>query len=338
MPLVWACLARYRRDAPVRHDRLDVGPGSRRAPTVSEATAEWYLDRGDPLHAMEHLVLAGRTDRLEQVDRADRWLAEVDMSATLASADQVCATLAATIALARARYDDRVADELAQLESTWSGVEEDDDLALLARHHRGVARLYVGRYEDAIADLEQVGRVAHLTRRDGLRLSCLSFIAGTEASMSRLPDMRRHADEALELAARRGWTGSRATAHAYMLAAWSAYLRADHATASRNAAAATLALGRHADPDVELATRTVALLVAADEEEPFEALVEYRAAFQRLAHAQMSRPARLRSTRARSDRPGPRRTCLGSLGTGRQHRGGGGPGRARPSARDAPAR
>jgi LuxR family transcriptional regulator, maltose regulon positive regulatory protein len=225
---------------------------------------------------------------LDDLDTADAWLRGLDQPAVLEEGDEPLAALAATVALTRARYTPRVSDALTCLERTPAGATGMAALDLFALHQRGVARLYMGRYDDAVADLERAVALAQQTEHHAVRLSCLSFLAGTWGSRSHLPKMRAYAVEALQLAERWGWGSSQAVAHAHMLVGWSAYLRSDPGEAVVHAERAVTALGAHSDPDVELAVSSLHLVVFADVQPPFEALRAYRLSFARLADAQMS--------------------------------------------------
>jgi LuxR family transcriptional regulator, maltose regulon positive regulatory protein len=224
---------------------------------------------------------------LSDPDAADRWLTGIDVAAVVAD-DPLLGALAATVAVWRARATDRVEDALARMESTSAadtGVEAYD---LLALHERGVARLYVGRYDEAVDDLERAAGLARLTGRDALQLSCLSFLAGGIACRSQLVTMREPAEAAVELATRRGWAGSQAVAHAHLLIGWSAWLQAHGDLAVEHARLAVESLGPLVDPDVELGVRSLDLVVGAEGGVSFEALRAYRGAFERLAGAQMA--------------------------------------------------
>jgi LuxR family transcriptional regulator, maltose regulon positive regulatory protein len=309
---------------------------------LQRLTAEWYEERGEYLHAMEHFARAGDLDRfvevadthgiaavmdgrarwlasildllgdryrsvpvlallgataameLDRLDDADRWLLGIDLEALVTGPDDTIAALAATVALARARYTGRVDGALTQLESTQAGATGDRDRDLYTLVHRGVTRMYVGRYGDAISDLDRAVDIARITGRDAVQVACRSFLAGVRASMGELPAMREQAELAVRLAERRGWAGSAAVAHAHVIAGWGSYLRADTPSAERHAALAIASLGQHNDPDVELAARSLETVVAADGPASFEAMQRYRKVFARLADAQMS-PALLAS-------------------------------------------
>jgi LuxR family transcriptional regulator, maltose regulon positive regulatory protein len=245
----------------------------------------------DDRHRTVPLVaLLGATAAMEldDLDEADRWLLGVDLGSLVAGSDRALAGLAATVGAARARYTSRIDDALAQLEATEAGATGDRDRDLYALLHRGVARLYVGRYGDAVVDLERAAEIARVTDRPAAQVACRSFLAGAWGSRAALQQMREEAEHALELAERRGWGRSAAVAHAYVLVGWSAYLRADQPTADANVALAIASLGQHNDPDVELAARSLEVVVAADGDAPFEAMQRYRRTFARLADAQMS--------------------------------------------------
>jgi LuxR family transcriptional regulator, maltose regulon positive regulatory protein len=237
---------------------------------------------------MAALLGAAASLELGDVDAADRWLAGLDPAALDETRDPALAALAATIAVWRARSTERVDDALARLEATSAtatGVEAYD---LLARHERGVARLYVGRYDEGVDDLDHAARLARATGRDALQLSSRSFLAGTMACQGRLVASRSEAEAALAQAERRGWGGSQAVAHAHLLVGWSAYLQADRELASAQARLGMTSLGPSADPDVELGVLSLDLIVAADGDAPYAALRAYREAFERLAGCQMA--------------------------------------------------
>lgn len=224
----------------------------------------------------------------DDLDAGDRWLAAVDPDALHAERDPVLSVLAPAVTLARSRYTTTVDQAVADLHAAWPGRGPNPDLALYTRYQRGIAQLYLGQYDAALTDLTAAARTAHQTGRAELEVTCMSFLGGTAASMSRLMDMRRYADDALALAENLGWSRSQATAHAHMLVAWSAHLTADPATARTHAQYAMTALTEHTDPDVELATRSVATIIAADGPHAHDTMRAYRTAFARLAHAQMS--------------------------------------------------
>jgi LuxR family transcriptional regulator, maltose regulon positive regulatory protein len=234
------------------------------------------------------LLAAAAAVSLDDLDAADRWLLRLDLDALAAGDDRGLAALAATVGAARARYTDRVDDALSRLEATDAGRTGDRDRDLDALRHRGVLRLYLGRYAEAIADLERAADLARVTARSTVQVECLSFLAGSLASQGRLSEMRARAEQAIVVAEHRGWARSSALAHAYLLVSWAAYLRADTPTAEANAALAVASLGDHNEPDVELAVRSLEAVVAADGPAPFEAMQRYRRTFARLADAQMS--------------------------------------------------
>jgi LuxR family transcriptional regulator, maltose regulon positive regulatory protein len=225
---------------------------------------------------------------LEDLDTADRWLLTVDLESLTTGPDRALAGLAASIGVARARYTARVDVALTRLEATDAGDTGDPDRDLYALIHRGVSRVYLGRYIDAVDDLKRAADFARTTGRHAVQVECLSFLAGTFGSQGALPEMREQAERAIALAEPRGWARSSALAHAYVLVAWSAYLRMETATAETNIALAIASLGHHIEPDVELAARSLEAVMAADGDAPFEAMQRYRKTFVRLVDAQMS--------------------------------------------------
>ena len=246
------------------------------------------LDDRDHRRPVVALLGAAAALALDDLDAADRWLANVDLASLAAGPDRALGGLAATVGAARARYTARVDVALARLEATAAGDTGDLDRDLYALIHRGVSRLYLGRYAHAVADLKRAADIARVTERDAVQLECLSFLAGTFGSQGALPEMREQAEHAIRLAEPRGWARSSALAHAYGLVAWSAYLRFDTPTAERNIALAITSLGDHNEPDVELVARSLEAVSAADGAAPFEAMQRYRKTFARLAEAQMS--------------------------------------------------
>ena len=234
------------------------------------------------------LLGAAASLELGDLDAADRWLAGLDRTAVEVTGDPLVVALAATVAVWRARSTDRVEEALAGLEATSAtatGVEAYD---LLALHERGVARLYVGRYDEGVDDLGRAARLARVSGRDALQLSCRSFLAGALACQSQLLAGRAEAEAALELAQLRGWAGSQAVAHAHLLVGWSAFLQADRDLAAAHARLGVASLGPLVDPDVELGVRSLDLVVSADGDAGFEVFRAYHEAFERLAGAQMA--------------------------------------------------
>jgi LuxR family transcriptional regulator, maltose regulon positive regulatory protein len=234
------------------------------------------------------LLAAAAALELDELDSADRWLDGLDQDAVFASDDRLLVALAATVGVRRARSTDRVEDALDRLEATTAGETGVEEYDLFGLHERGIARLYLGRYDEGVEDLERAARLAKLTGRDALQLSCRSFLAGALACRSEFRATQEQAQAALELAERRGWVGTQAVAHTHLLLGWTAHLRADRHLAAEHAKLAVASLGRFVDPDVELGVRSLAVVVGAADQPPYDALRTYREAFARLAGAQMA--------------------------------------------------
>jgi LuxR family transcriptional regulator, maltose regulon positive regulatory protein len=227
------------------------------------------LERLDPADRTGHpaaLVGAAAALAVEDGARADRWLGDASAADPdpWAEADTVTRVLAATVDLARAQGTARLPGALARLEAIWScdaGVRDHD---LLALHQRGIARLALGRYEDAVDDLRRVGDLARTTGRGGLELAGRSQLAAALGSAGRLPEMRETARAAVALAERRGWGRSRSVVLAHLCTAWSAHLRGQDAQARRLLAASSDAVARSPDPQVQLSARGVEALIGRD--------------------------------------------------------------------------
>lgn len=305
-------------------------------PELHRRAAGWYEQRGESIHALEHLVRAGATDQfvklaettgvgaildgrarrlasilamhedrhgtdplvallraaaaigLGDLDGADRCLLPLDLEGLAAGTDRALAGLAAMVGANRARYTTRLDVALARLEATDAGDTGDADRDLYALLQRGVLRLYLGRCADAVVDLERAEELARLTDRLEVQIECLTYLAGALAGRGALPQMRVKAEEAIELAERRGWERTSTLAHAHLLVSWAAYLRADTATAEANALLAVTLLGEHDEPDLVLAVRSLQAVIAADGDAPYDAVLRLRRTFARLADAPMS--------------------------------------------------
>jgi LuxR family transcriptional regulator, maltose regulon positive regulatory protein len=249
--------------------------------TLSGLDDRW---RTDPRIA---LVGAASALALGDLDETDRWLGGVELPAIIGGPDASLAAFAATVAVARARDEGGIDLALETLESTSAGATGERDRDLYTLYHRGVARGYVGRYTEAIDDLDRAAANARVGRRAGLLVDCLSFLAGAHATLSQLPEMRRDAQRALGLAELHGWGRSGAVAHARMLVAWSDFLRADEVAATANASAALVAMDEHVEPDVELACHSLQLFTTASGGGGYQALRDYRRTLLRLVDAPM---------------------------------------------------
>lgn len=234
------------------------------------------------------LLAAAAALEIDELDRADRWLLKIDLEHLVTAADPRLAALAASIGVARARYTPRMDLALDRLASTIAGETGDQDRDLYTLLNRGIGHLHLGRYRDAVADLERAAELARVTQRAAAHLTCRAFLGGTLVSMGAIREMREQAEQAVALAERYGWARSPATAHAYMLVGWAAYLRADTPAAAQATANAVTALGSHNDPGVELSVRSLEVIVSTPPDRAFEALQRYRTTFTRLADTQMT--------------------------------------------------
>jgi LuxR family transcriptional regulator, maltose regulon positive regulatory protein len=267
---------------------LAIGPGVTAVLDGRAKEVSAILDRLGPRErASRPLALVGAVAALavEDIGRADRWLDGAEEATGNGAEDPVIGVLAATVGLARAQCTARLPDALAELEATHAGALGVRDHDLLALHHRGIARLATGRYDEAVVDLRGVGELARATGRGGLDLASRSHLAAALASAGRLPEMREVAETAVALAERRGWGRSRATMLAHLCVAWSAHLRGEAGPAADHLAVALTAVGRHLDPQVELSLRGVEALVGRDGEGRRGAIRDYILALRRTAEA-----------------------------------------------------
>jgi LuxR family transcriptional regulator, maltose regulon positive regulatory protein len=250
--------------------------------TLSGLDDRW---RTDPRIA---LVGAASALAVGDLDETDRWLGGVELPAIIGGPDASLAAFAATVAVARARDEGGIDLALQALESTSAGATGDRDRDQYALYHRAVARGYVGRYTEALDDIERAVASARVSGRTGLLVDCLSWRAGGHVALSQFPEMRRSAQRALGLAELHGWGRSGAVAHARMLVSWSDFLRADDAAALVNANAALVAMDEHVEPQVELACRTLRLFTTASGGGGYQDLRDYWRTLFRLVDAPMS--------------------------------------------------
>jgi LuxR family transcriptional regulator, maltose regulon positive regulatory protein len=220
----------------------------------------------DPVPAPIRLVAAGAALAVGDRARADRWSApdgrvgDCEPASTHAE-DPVVEAFEATIALAQAQGTVEVTRALEHLESTRAGSVGSADHTLFAVHQRGVARLSVGRYEEAVDDLERVAELARASDRGALEVTDRALSAAALAGAGRLAEMRVASEAAVDLAERLGWGRSRAATMAYLCLAWSAHLRGEDTAAHRALQLGVGTAGRHRDLQVELSLRVVEALV-----------------------------------------------------------------------------
>jgi LuxR family transcriptional regulator, maltose regulon positive regulatory protein len=266
----------------LRHHGLELllageGPRLRRASVALTAPT-----RDDPVVRL--LVAAAALDAGD-TDAADDELVRV---ARQDDADRVMNIFDATVRLHRARLGSDLDGALARLEAVWDGHVDDHDLELLATANRGMARFWVGRHDEADADLQRAVELARASRRDYLGLQCLSVLAGVAAARSDFVQMAERAQVAIDFAVPRGWSRSARTSFAYVVAAWSAYQTLDDATARRYAPLSVAVLEGTTDPTVALAARSIDAVVRYDQSDRRDGLAAIRAAWDDLGGATLS--------------------------------------------------
>jgi LuxR family transcriptional regulator, maltose regulon positive regulatory protein len=252
-----------------------------RAPGLLETLSG--LDDGSRAEPRIALVGAAAALAVGDPDEADRWLGGVELPAIVDGPDASLSAFAATVGVARARVGRGGVDvALEALESTSAGATGHRDRDLYALYQRGVARGFTGRRAGPVEDLKRAVSGARVGRRTSLLVDCLSFLGGAHAILSEFPEMRRHAEGAIDVAEQHGWSRSSPVAHARMLVGWSDFLRGDEQAATANAGAAVAALDERTEPEVELACRSLHLFVTANAGGGYRALREYLVVLHRL--------------------------------------------------------
>ena len=185
--------------------------------------------------------------------------------------------LHATALLYEARLQGDFEAPLATLiESASTHAVPDPDLELLSLANRGTARLWLGEYAEAEADLSAALRLARRDSRDFLALDCLSHLSATAAAQNDFVAMADRAREAIAFAKERGWASSVRMASAYLVAAWAAWQMLDRTAATRYATLAAAVIQTDVEPEVDAAARCLGAFV------DFERGVDRRGALQRL--------------------------------------------------------
>jgi LuxR family maltose regulon positive regulatory protein len=226
-------------------------------PVVASTAALTALEAGDLPTATRLL------DRLGRESPEDR--------------DPRLQVLHATALLYEARLrGDREAPLAALIESASTHAVQDPDLDLLSLANRGTARLRLGEYAEAEADLGAALRLARRDSRDFLALDCLSHLSATAAAQNDFVAMAERAGEAITFAKERGWASSARMASAYLVGAWAAWQMLDGSAAANYATLAAAVIEADVEPEVDAGARCLGAFV------DFERGVDRRGALQRL--------------------------------------------------------
>jgi LuxR family transcriptional regulator, maltose regulon positive regulatory protein len=218
------------------------------------------------LTALEVGDLAAATRQLDQLGRESTRYRDPRLQ-----------VLNATALLYEARLrGDRAAGFAELIESASTTGVQDQDLVLLSLANRGTARLWMGAYADAEADLVAALRLARRDSRDFFALDCLSHLCATAAGQNDYVAMADRAQDAIAFARERGWASSARMASAYLVAAWAAWQMLDRAGAARYATLAEAVIEADVEPDVDAAARCLGAFV------DFERGADRRGALQRL--------------------------------------------------------
>ncbi len=138
------------------------------------------------------------------------------------------------------------------------------DLVLVAAVNRGILRIWFGEHTAAEEDLRDALRMARRDGRDALALECLSYLAVSAAARGDADTVDRLTTEAIDFAARRGWSATGRMPPVYLLAAGAAFERIDHAETHRYLSLAG-AVDADLEPEVELSARLLRACLAAAE-------------------------------------------------------------------------
>jgi LuxR family maltose regulon positive regulatory protein len=209
----------------------------------------------------------GLVEAVAALDAGDRVaLAEVEHTLAIlppsAVADPAWAQLATLVRARTALWNGEVAAAVELVADV--GRPQDPDLALYADGVRGAVRLARGDRgaEDLLVDV--VAR-ARAMGRHGQVVTGLVQLTGAACVRADTGEVVRRAREVLDHAERLGIAGGPYGAVAHVALGWSGYLRADDEMATTGLAEAqALVDAGVADPTAELATRTLAALVATD--------------------------------------------------------------------------
>lgn len=107
------------------------------------------------------------------------------------------------------------------------------DIRALALHELGVTEYWAGERAEAEKHLREALTAARVGERDYVALGCISQLVGVLTAQDRLDDALQVAADGVELARRRGWEQTAATAELWHALGWINYLRdnlddADH--------------------------------------------------------------------------------------------------------------
>jgi LuxR family maltose regulon positive regulatory protein len=219
--------------AALRRAMASIGPQDAAVdPWLALASALTYLEAG------EHAAAQGDLRRAQQ-----SWPAHMHMD----------------LALLRAVVEQLAADPTGPTPSAIASTAElpsHPELEALARLARGDARL---QRDDSAGARAEFDVALALSRRHGfdyLRMRCLALLGGVACRCGDLRTMRTMSEEALVVAADRGWEGSRWSQAAATTTAYSELLGCQPADAERRTADA-LSTGQIAAPEVRFALQAV---------------------------------------------------------------------------------
>jgi LuxR family transcriptional regulator, maltose regulon positive regulatory protein len=234
----------------VRRSIALLPPSADRRPAVLVHRALLAVDEGDVAAADEALAALAATPDLGGSPR---------MTSLRKAAALHRARLAADLAVAHA------SDLLEDIGPSHLPADLDPDVRLLVLADRGALRHFEGDHQRARRDLRQAIELAEAANLHSIQLYSTNLIAGTHAAENDFVAARTTAEEAIALAATRGWDRTPTMAYSYMLAGWTAFQMLQPEEAATWAAISIDVIDTTIDVEVEGAARTGEAIIAFDE-------------------------------------------------------------------------
>ena len=202
----------------VVHELLDRIPRERLAadPQLAVTAAAAWLMAGDAPAAEPYLSMADETRA--ELASADRRRFEVSLAVTRLLYARLTGQLQRAIEEARAVLQTHEG-------RPWEHDLASDDKEAVALLNIGITELWAGGRHASDLSLQRSLRIARRRGHEYIELQALAALSAVAIMDGRLADCRELADQAIDLAARRGWSGSPAVATALFALAGLEYQR-----------------------------------------------------------------------------------------------------------------
>ena len=234
----------------VRRSIALLPPAADRRPAVLVHRALLAVDEGDVAAADEALAALAATPEVEESRRTTSLRKAAALHRARLAAD-----------LAVAHSSDLVEDS----GPSHLPADLDPDVRLLVLADRGALRLFEGDNQRARRDLRQAIELARAAGLHSIHLYCTNLIAGTYVAENDFASARTTAEQAIALAATRGWDRTPTMAYSYMLAGWTSFQMLHPEEAATWAAISIDVIDTTIDVEVEGAARTGEAIIAFDE-------------------------------------------------------------------------